>query len=156
MKRDRIIELITDPTKNFLTSFLVGTLLFTVISDGLSALFWETFGDWLQVQLGIENKALLQAATVTILTLLILLVIYAPDFPQWLKPLIAKFPIFGIKVPDDTNVLYPQARELHLCRCQAPGIRRISANCRLYRCNQINDSGYCPRLYCPRTAIAIC
>jgi hypothetical protein len=51
MKRDRIIELITDPNKNFLTSFVVGTLLFTVISDGLSALFWETFGDWLQAQL---------------------------------------------------------------------------------------------------------
>lgn len=104
MKRDRIIELITDPTKNFLTSFVVGTLLFTVISDGLSALFWETFGDWLQAQLGI-GKAMLQAAIVTILTLLILLVIYATNFSQWLKPLIAKFPIFGIKVPDQTNVV---------------------------------------------------
>jgi hypothetical protein len=104
MKRNRIVELITDPTKNFLTSFLVGTLLFTVISDGLSALFWETFGNWLQTQLSIE-KAILQTAIVTILTLLILLIIYATDFPQWLKPLIAKFPIFGIKVPNDTNVV---------------------------------------------------
>ncbi|AFZ22164.1 CRISPR-associated protein [Allocoleopsis franciscana] len=104
MKQNRIVELITDPTKNFLSSFVVGTLLFTVISDGLSALFWETFGDWLQTQLGIE-KAILQAAITTILILLILVVIYATNFPQWLKPLIAKFPIFGIKVPDDTNVV---------------------------------------------------
>ena len=105
MKRNRIVELITDPTKNFLTFFVVGTLLFAVISDGLSALFWETFSDWLQAQLGIENKALLRAAITTFLILLILVVIYGTDFPQWLKPLIAKFPIFGIKVPDDTNVV---------------------------------------------------
>lgn len=105
MKQNRIVELITDPTKNFLSSFVVGTLLFTVISDGLSALFWESFGDWLQAQLGIENKAMLQAVIVTILTVLILAVIYATNVSQWLKPLIAKFPIFGIKVPDQTNVV---------------------------------------------------
>jgi hypothetical protein len=86
MKRNRIVELITDPTKNFLTFFVVGTLLFAVISDGLSALFWETFSDWLQAQLGIENKALLRAAITTILILLILVVIYGTNFPQWLKP----------------------------------------------------------------------
>jgi hypothetical protein len=38
-KRNPIIEVISDPTKGFLASFLIGTVLFTIISDGFSALF---------------------------------------------------------------------------------------------------------------------
>jgi len=104
MKRASIVQLITDPTKNFLTFFLIGNLLFTVISDGISALFWEVFGLWLHTQLGL-NLALLKALIVASLTLLLLLVIYVTKFPRWLKQKLVKIPLLGIKVPDQTNVI---------------------------------------------------
>ena len=104
MKRPSIVELITDPTKNFLTFFLIGTLLFTIVADGISALFWDVLGEWLQTRMGIENPSLLKALIVLSLTTLLLIVIYATNFSRWLKKKLARFPIFGIKIPDQTNV----------------------------------------------------
>jgi CRISPR-associated protein (Cas_Cas02710) len=92
-----IVEWVTDPTKNFLTSFLVGTLLFTIVSDGISALFWENLGAWLQARLGIENLSTLRFLVVVVLMLAILVLIYVTPFSRWLKRRLVR--AFGLNAP---------------------------------------------------------
>jgi CRISPR-associated protein (Cas_Cas02710) len=83
--RNPIVEWITDPTKSFLTYFLVGILLFTIISDGISDLFWENFGTWLQAQLGIENLLTFRAVVLAVLIPAVLVLIYTTPLTRWLK-----------------------------------------------------------------------
>ena len=52
MKPRNIVESITDPTKNFFAAFVVGTLVFTIISDGVSSLFWEMLQNHLETEDG--------------------------------------------------------------------------------------------------------
>jgi len=40
-----ILDALTNPAKNFLAFFVVGVLLFNVLSDGLSVLFGDSFGE---------------------------------------------------------------------------------------------------------------
>lgn len=84
-QRNPMIEWVTDPTKNFLTFFLVGTLLFTIVSDGISALFWDNLGEWLQAQLGIENLSTFRLMVVFGLIFVIFVLIYVTPFSRWLK-----------------------------------------------------------------------
>ncbi|MBE9118738.1 CRISPR-associated protein [Lusitaniella coriacea LEGE 07157] len=84
-QRNPIIEWVTDPTKNFLTSFLVGTLLFTIISDGISALFWDNLSEWLQAKLNIEELSTFRLIVVVVLILAIFVLIYVTPFSRWLK-----------------------------------------------------------------------
>ncbi|MBW4619376.1 MAG: hypothetical protein KME17_08460 [Cyanosarcina radialis HA8281-LM2] len=100
MKRNSLVELITDPTKNFLASFAIGTLVFTIVSDGVSSLFWETFGDWLQAQFGFADKAALRLTIVPILISVLLIFIYATPFARWLRNRVVKF--FGDPVTEPT------------------------------------------------------
>lgn len=80
-----IVEWIADPTKSFLTYFLVGILLFTIISDGISDLFWEYFCAWLQTRLGIENPLTFRVAVLAVLIPAVLAVIYTTPFLRWFK-----------------------------------------------------------------------
>jgi hypothetical protein len=83
--RNPIVEWITDPTKNFLTFFLVGTLLFSIISDGIAELFWEILETWLPVLLKLEDSSNLKAIAIVVLISLVLGTIYATPFTRWLK-----------------------------------------------------------------------
>jgi CRISPR-associated protein (Cas_Cas02710) len=80
-----IVEWITDPTKNFLTFFLVGTLLFSIISDGIAELFWEILETGLPVLLKLENSSNLKEIAIVVLITLVLGTIYATPFARWLK-----------------------------------------------------------------------
>jgi hypothetical protein len=84
-KRNPIIEVISDPTKGFLASFLIGTVLFTIISDGFSALFWENFGSWIQSKLNIHNQTGFRIFALVTLSTLVVVVIYITPFSRWLK-----------------------------------------------------------------------
>lgn len=84
-KRNSIVELITDPTKSFLSFFVVGTVIFTVISNGVSDLFWAMSGIWLQRRLGIDNPLVLKAIAIAVLIALILFIIYITPFSLWFK-----------------------------------------------------------------------
>jgi hypothetical protein len=103
-KRNSIVEAVTNPTKNFLATFLISTLLFNIISDGLSQLFWGNFSDWLQPQLGITSKDQLQGYIVLLLIILVLLLIYATNLTQRLRALLAKWRILGTEVPDRATI----------------------------------------------------
>ncbi|MDJ1168895.1 hypothetical protein PMG71_05605 [Roseofilum sp. BLCC_M154] len=84
-RRNPIVELITDPTKNFLSFFAVGTVLFTVVANGVSELFFAVSGIWLQKRLGINNLLVLQAIAIAVLIVLILFIIYITPFSLWFK-----------------------------------------------------------------------
>lgn len=99
--RNSIIESITDPTKNFLAFFVVGTLLFTIISDGISDLFWEICGTWLQGRWGIDNPSTLKSIVVVTLILLILVAIYVTPVSRWLKRRL--FAAFGLNKPPEVQ-----------------------------------------------------
>lgn len=99
--RNSIVESITDPTKNFLSFFVVGTLLFTIISDGISELFWDLCGTWLQGRLGIDNPSTLKSIVVVTLIALVLIAIYVTPFARWLKGRL--FAAFGLNEPPEVE-----------------------------------------------------
>lgn len=105
IKRSAILEAINDPTKNFLATFLVSTLLFSLISDGVSSLFWGNFSDWLQHQLGIASKSQLQGYVLLGLVLFVLILIYGTNLTQRLKGLFLKLGLMGTSVPDQASVV---------------------------------------------------
>ena len=84
-RRNRIIELITDPTKNFLLFFGVGILWFTTIANGVSELFWTMSVSWLQRYLGINNPLVAQAIALAFFMTIFLFIIYITPFSQWFK-----------------------------------------------------------------------
>lgn len=102
-KRNPVLEAITDPTKNFLATFLIGTVLFSLISDGLSALFWGNFSIWLQSQLSITNKNQFQGYMLIVLIILVLVLIYSTNVAQWMRSLFAQWGILGTETPDQTS-----------------------------------------------------
>ena len=104
IKRNAIVEAVTNPTKNFLATFLISTILFNIISDGLSQLFWGNFSDWLQTQLGIISKTQLQGYVLLVLVILVLFLIYATDLVQGFRALLSKWHIIATEVPDRASV----------------------------------------------------
>ncbi|MGF1495424.1 MAG: CRISPR-associated protein [Elainellaceae cyanobacterium] len=104
-KRNSILEAISDPTKNFLATFLISTLLFSLIADGVSVLFWGNFSDWLQTQLGIASKNQLQGYILLVLVILVLFLIYSTNLAQRLRTLLMKWRIFGTEIPDRASVV---------------------------------------------------
>lgn len=83
-------EALADPTKNFLAFFCVGIVLFTLVGDGFSLLFWENFGSWLQTHLKISNLALLRLWMSAFLVISIIVLIYATNITRWLKNIFLK------------------------------------------------------------------
>ncbi len=104
-KHNPILEAVTDPTKNFLATFLVSTLLFNLISGGVSTLFWGSFSDWLQTQLGIASKNQLQGYVLASLVLVVLFSIYGTDLAQRLRTVLTKWRIIGTEIPDRASVV---------------------------------------------------
>lgn len=104
-RRNPILEAVTDPGKNFLAFFFIGVLLFNIFSDGISMLFWQSFGDWLQTQLGIADEAALQGLILLVLAVLILLVIYATDITGAVRGLLRWLRLIDEIVPDNAKVV---------------------------------------------------
>ncbi len=104
LKHNAIVEAVTNPTKNFLATFLISTILFNIISDGLSQLFWGNFSDWLQTQLGITSKTQLQGYVLLVLVILVLFLIYTTNLVQGFRILLSKWRIIATEVPDQASV----------------------------------------------------
>ncbi|MFE4108587.1 CRISPR-associated protein [Almyronema epifaneia] len=100
MNRNRIIEAISDPTKNFIAFFLVGTLVFTIVSDGVSTLFWQRLSPWMVERWGMD-----QATFDLWLTLALMLVLlgltYFTNLTRWLR---SRLPFLAIKEIQQVNV----------------------------------------------------
>ena len=73
--RNPIIEVLTDPRKSFLANFVIGTLIFTIVSDGVSELFWQWIEGWAKTQPW-ASESLFQLYVRIALVLLLLAVIY--------------------------------------------------------------------------------
>lgn len=84
MTRNKIVEILADPTKSFLANFVLGTLVFTIVSDGLSDLFWQWIEDWAKTQPWIGEFSF-QLGVRLLLVLLVLAVIYFTRFTDWVK-----------------------------------------------------------------------
>lgn len=54
-RRNPILQALSDPTKNFLSFFFIGVLLVNIFSNGVSDLFWDNLGSWIQDNLNIPN-----------------------------------------------------------------------------------------------------
>lgn len=103
-KRNPVIEAVTNPTKNFLATFLISTILFSIISNGASGLFWGSFSDWMQQQLGITSKDHLQTYILLGLILLVLALIYATNLAQGFRSLLTRWGIIDVEIPDRASV----------------------------------------------------
>ena len=84
MKRNPIVEILADPTKFFLANFVLGTLGFTIVSDGISALFWNAIDAQAKVQPWM-SEPLFKIAVSVGLVLLVLSIIYFTNFTQWVS-----------------------------------------------------------------------
>jgi hypothetical protein len=103
--RNSILEAITNPTKNFLVAFLIGTLLLNLVSDGVSHLFWGSFSDWLQTVLNIRSKAQLQGYVLLGLVAIVLLLIYGTNLAQGVRSLLVRWRVLGTEIPDHAIVV---------------------------------------------------
>ena len=86
VRRNTLAEILADPTKSFLAYFVVGTLIFTLVSDGVSGLFWEVVEGWAKTQLWMSEFAF-QVGVRSLLVLLVLAMIYFTRFTDWLTDL---------------------------------------------------------------------
>lgn len=98
-----LVRTIADPTKNFLAFFLVGTLLFTVVSDGVSYLVWDWLGSWMERQWGIQPAGFRGALTVVLLLFLLGLT-YGTNVARWLMGQLRRFPPFAVEEVPQANV----------------------------------------------------
>lgn len=100
MKPRTIIESLTSPTKVFPLYFFFGMFIGPTISQALSILFWDNFGNWLQNQLNLNiDQTQLALAVVSILITAIFTAIYLIPFIRWL-----------IRLP---KVLWPDPNQTH-------------------------------------------
>jgi hypothetical protein len=84
LKRNSIVEILADPTKFFLANFVLGTLIFTIVSDGVSNLFWDFIKGWAKTQPWI-SEWLFQLMVTFGLVLFVLGLIYLTNFTQWVR-----------------------------------------------------------------------
>jgi hypothetical protein len=103
MKRNSVIALITDPSKNFLLFFFVGVLLFSIIANGVADLAWELFDQQVTARLG-WSAYWLRLLAVVVLCSLVLGVIYITNFSRWLRRSLGRFSLLGVEVPSSTRV----------------------------------------------------
>ena len=80
--RNPIIEVLTDSKKSFLANFVIGTLIFTIVSDGISELFWQWIEGWAKTQPWM-SESLFQLYVRISLVLLLLAVIYFTSITDW-------------------------------------------------------------------------
>ncbi|PZO42002.1 MAG: CRISPR-associated protein [Phormidesmis priestleyi] len=107
MKRNPIIEILADPTKSFLANFVLGTLVFTLVSDGLSDLFWDGLNSWAKTQLWM-SEGLFRFSVSFGLILLVLAVIYLTNFTRWVRSQLTN--IGWIAGPITTSNVFPLER----------------------------------------------
>ncbi len=101
MKRNPIIEILADPTKFFLINFVIGTLAFTIISDGFSALFWDQVKTLANAQPWMSEFWFTFLFTLGLLSI-VFSVIYSINFTQWIGSQLTAFGL--LSEPDSTNV----------------------------------------------------
>ena len=82
-KRNPIIDVLNDPTKSFLANFVLGTLIFTIVSDGLSELFWQWIEDWAKTQSWM-SESWFQFYVRILLVVVLLAVIYFTSITDWI------------------------------------------------------------------------
>lgn len=95
-----LVRAIADPTRNFLAFFLVGTLLFSLVSDGVSYLFWDLLGTWVEGRWGVSQDWFRGGLTVGLLLLLLGLT-YGTNLAQTLMLQLRRSPLFApVDVPE--------------------------------------------------------
>ncbi|GAB4460120.1 MAG: hypothetical protein OHK0037_06790 [Elainellaceae cyanobacterium] len=99
-----VVRAIADPTKNFLAFFLVGTLLFTIVSDGVSYLVWDWLGTWVESRWGIQQAWFRGALTVGLMLLLLGLT-YGTNLARWLMGQLRRSPLFAAVEVPQANVV---------------------------------------------------
>ncbi|QZZ21820.1 hypothetical protein J5X98_05120 [Leptothermofonsia sichuanensis E412] len=100
-----LLDAITDPAKNFLAFFAVSVVFFNVFAAGLSTLFWDNLGGWLQTVTGIQNEVLLRGIILLGLAILLLLAIYATNLTNGVRWLLRRLRLVDAVVPQDARVV---------------------------------------------------
>jgi hypothetical protein len=100
-----LLTAINDPAKNFLAFFAVSVLFFNVFAAGISTLFWDNLGGWLQQVTGIHNEVVFQGGILLILLALMLLAIYATNLTDGMHRLLRRLRLVDTVIPQDARVL---------------------------------------------------
>jgi hypothetical protein len=94
MKRNRLLEAIVDPTKNFLVFVVIGIFGLGIISDGLSTLLLDNLAVWLQARTGM-HPITFRLIVISAVSGIILGCVYFTNFSQrlqrlWSRPLLVQ------------------------------------------------------------------
>lgn len=84
MSRNPVLEVLQDPRKSFLANFVLGTLVFTIVSDGISDLFWKSIGTWAKTQPWM-SESLFDLYVRLLLVILVLAAIYFTSITDWIS-----------------------------------------------------------------------
>jgi hypothetical protein len=103
-RRNPILQALSDPTKNFLSFFIIGVVLLNLFSSGVSDLFWENLGPWLQRNLNIQSQAIFRFWVLFGLLLITLLLIYGTNLTEWVRRGLTKIGLADAVVPDTAKV----------------------------------------------------
>ncbi|MEO0490489.1 MAG: CRISPR-associated protein [Cyanobacteria bacterium J06659_2] len=103
-RRNPILQALSDPTKNFLSFFFIGVLLINIFSNGVSDLFWDNLGSWIQDNLNIPNIVVFRVLMLGLLLVITLLVIYFTNLTDWVRRALARFGLTDAIVPDMAKV----------------------------------------------------
>ncbi|NEQ47563.1 MAG: CRISPR-associated protein [Leptolyngbya sp. SIOISBB] len=104
-RRNPILQALSDPTKNFLSFFIIGVVLLNLFSSGVSDLFWENLGAWLQTNLNIQSLAVFRFWVLFGLLLLTLLLIYGTNLTDWVRRGMTKVGLADAVIPDTAKVV---------------------------------------------------
>jgi hypothetical protein len=104
-RRNLILQALSDPTKNFLSFLIIGVVLLNLFSSGVSDLFWENLGGWLQTNLNIQSQAIFRFWVLLGILLITLLLIYGTNLTDWVRSGLTKVGLAEAVVPDTAKVI---------------------------------------------------
>ncbi|OKH11428.1 hypothetical protein [[Limnothrix rosea] IAM M-220] len=103
-RRNKILQILNDPTKNFLAFFFFTVILLNILSNGVSNFFWENLSPILQQYFKIEHPTVFQLLALSTLLGITLLIIYFTSFAGWIRQKLAGSGLLGSVEPERVYV----------------------------------------------------
>jgi len=100
-----MVQILTDPTKNFLAWFVIGTLVFSIVSDGVTVIFWDVLEQQVYPNVPLTLPyGWFRAIVTTSLVALLLLLIYGTNLSRRVQRSLVWLP-FVNETPIEANVV---------------------------------------------------
>lgn len=103
-RRNQILKILNDPTKNFLAFFFFTVILLNLLSNGISDFFWENLSPLIQKYLNIKHPVIFQLVALGGLLGITWLIIYFTSLAEWVRQKLARSGLLGSVEPERVYV----------------------------------------------------